>query len=174
MTTLRRFVLVAAALILSVPLLRPAISSALVTRGDALLYANDARARDKYALALWFDGGNMVAADRYVFSAFLSREPNELASAVRIARVVLRAFPGNTAVRMDRALCLQLLRRYAQAERDFEAVGRERNDVQALALAASDARIIGNAAKARRLLAAAERIDPLYVPVRFALERGFR
>jgi len=171
MTSLRRLIVVAAALILAAPLLRPAISSALVTRGDALLYANDDRARDKYALALRLDAGNVVAADRYVFSAFLSRKPTELERAVRMAGVVLRRLPGNAAVRMDRALCLQLLKRYVQAEADFEAVGRERSDVQALALAASDARIIGDSAKARRLLRAAERIDPHYIPVRLNLKR---
>ena len=173
-TTARRLVVVTTALVLAVPILRPVLSSALVSRGDVLLYARDTRARSKYALALWMDPGNMVAADRYVFSAFLSREPHELEDAIRVASVVLRAYPDAAAVRMDRALCLQLLRRYSQAESDFEEVGRKLADVQALALAAADAKMSGNPEKARRLWVAAAHIDPQYVPVRTALERNRR
>ncbi len=75
---------------------------------------------------------------------------------------------------MDRALCLQLLRRYVLAAEDFELVGRERSDVQALALAAADQRLSGNPAKATQLLLIARIIDPHYIPVRVALERGSR
>jgi Flp pilus assembly protein TadD len=172
--TLRRLLLVVTALLLAAPLLRPAMSSALVTRGDALLFARDARARAKYALALRFDPGNTVAADRYVFSAFLSRKPSQLEDAVGVAGAVLRKRPNEAILRMDRALCLQLLRRYALAARDFELVGRERHDVQALALAAADQRLGGNAAKGRQLLLIAATIDPHYMPVRVALERDRR
>lgn len=170
----RKLLVVAVALMLAVPLLRPALSSALVTRGDALLYAGDARARAKYALALRVDAANVVAADRYIFSAFLSRKPDELEDAVRIAGPVLRAHPREATVRLDRALCLQLLKRYALAARDFELAGRERGDVQALALAAADAKRSGDALKARRLLRAAAALDPGYVPVKVALERDER
>jgi Flp pilus assembly protein TadD len=168
----RRVLLVATALLLSAPILRPALSSALVTRGDALLYARDVRAREKYALALWVDPGNTVAADRYVFAAFLSRKPEQLEDAVRVASVVLQTHPHEANVRMDRALCLQLRKQYRLAARDFEEVGGERADVQALALAAADERIGGDMSAARRLLSAAAHIDPNYVPVRIALERS--
>jgi Flp pilus assembly protein TadD len=173
-STIRRLLLVVTALLLAIPLLRPAMSSALVTRGDALAFARDARARAKYALALRFDAENTIAADRYVFSAFLSRKPSDLEDAVRVAGAVLRKRPNEAIVRMDRALCLQLLRRYLLAARDFELVGRERDDVQALALAAADQRLSGNAAKSRQLLLIAKAIDPHYVPVRVALERDSR
>lgn len=173
-TTFRRLLLVVTALLLAAPLLRPAMSSALVTRGDALLFVRDSRARAKYTLALRFDSGNTVAADRYIFSAFLSRKPSDLVDAVRVAAVVLRKRPDEAIVRMDRALCLQLLRQYALAAQDFELVGRERDDVQALALAAADQRLSGNTAKARQLLLVAQAIDPHYMPVRVALERGSR
>jgi Flp pilus assembly protein TadD len=173
-TTFRKLLLVVTALLLAAPLLGSAMSSALVTRGDALLFARDPRARAKYALALRFDAGNTVAADRYVFSAFLSRTPSDVEDAVRVAGAVLRKAPNEAIVRMDRALCLQLLRRYVLAARDFELVGRERHDVQALALAAADQRLIGNAAKARQLLLIANTIDPHYMPVRVALERDSR
>jgi Flp pilus assembly protein TadD len=164
---------VATALLLAAPILRPSLSSALVTRGDALLYARDSRAREKYSLAMWMDPGNTGAADRYVFAGFLTQEPSELEDASRVASLVLQSYPHDASVRMDRALCLQRLKRYRLAAQDFEQVGRERADVQALALAASDARISGDAAAARRLLFAAEHIDPSYLPVRIALERGY-
>jgi tetratricopeptide (TPR) repeat protein len=168
----RRILVVATALLVSVPILRPALSSALVTRGDALLYARDVRAREKYSLALRIDPGNTVAADRYVFAAFLSRKPQELEDAVRVASVVLKTYPHEASVRMDRALCLQLRKQYRMAAQDFEEVGRERADVQALALAASDERMGGDMLAARRLLFAAAHIDPKYMPVRIALERS--
>ncbi len=170
-TSLRRLALVAIALLGACPILRPAISSALVTRGDALLYARDNRAKIKYRLALQIDPGNVIAADRYVFATFLERTSAALEEGVQVAGLVLRDNPEATVVRMDRALCLQRLRRYAAAERDFERVGEERRDVQALALAASDAARSSDAAKAKRLLRQAERIDPRYAPVQLALAR---
>lgn len=173
-SSLRRLSVAAFALLLAMPLVRPALSSALVTRGDALLYTGDARARAKYALALRIDATNVVAADRYVFSAFLSRKPNELEDAIRVAGALLRGHPREATVRLDRALCLQLLKRYALAARDFELAGRERGDVQALALAAADAKRSGDALKARRLLREAAALDPSYLPVRVRLERDER
>ena len=170
-SSLRRLLLVLIALACAWPMLRPAISSALVTRGDALLYARDTRAQIKYRLALQIDPGNIVAADRYVFAAFLLRTNAELEDGVRVADLVLLNYPGAIRVRMDRALCLQRLRKYALAERDFERVGEQRGDVQALALAASDAARSSDSAKAKRLLRLAERIDPKYTPVRVALTR---
>ena len=169
--SLRRFGVVAFALACAAPMLRSAMSSALVTRGDALLYAHDERAQTKYLLALRIDSANLVAADRYIFAAFLSRRGREIEDALRVADAVLRDHPRAASVRMDRALCLQLLRRYAQAEPDFERVGKERGDVQALALAAADAVRITDVQKANGLLHLAQRIDPRYAPVRAALER---
>lgn len=168
---LRRLALVAIALACAYPMLRSAISSALVTRGDALLYARDSRAKIKYRLALQIDPGNVIAADRYVFAAFLERTSAALEDGVQIADLALRGNPEATAVRMDRALCLQRLGKYAAAERDFERVGDERRDVQALALAASDAVRSLDGAKARRLLRLAQQIDPRYAPVRLALTK---
>ncbi|HTZ55225.1 MAG TPA: hypothetical protein VMB20_09160 [Candidatus Acidoferrum sp.] len=168
----RRIMLVLIAITVSVPILRPAISSALVTRGDSLLFARDARAMEKYRLALAVDPENIDAADRYVFAAFLSRRRPMLDEAVQLAGDVLARNQGDAALRMDRALCLQLLKRYAAAQKDFEWVGRHRSDVQALALAAADARKRGQQFAARRLLLLAHRMDPNYVPVRLALARS--
>jgi tetratricopeptide (TPR) repeat protein len=170
----RRLAVVALALVFAVPMLRPALSSALVTRGDALLYTRDERAKEKYRLALALDNANVSAADRYVFVAFLSHKRGELEDGIRLAGTVLARYPGDTTLRMDRALCLQLLRRYASARMDFERVGKERADVQALALAAADAKRLGDAAGAYRLLLLAQRIDATYVPVRIALARSRR
>jgi tetratricopeptide (TPR) repeat protein len=170
--SLRRVGIVAFALACAAPMLRSAVSSALVTRGDSLLYAHDQRAQGKYLLALQIDSANMVAADRFIFAVFLSRNGRELADAIAVGDAVLREHPQATDVRMDRALCLQLLKRYAQAEPDFERVGRERGDVRALALAASDAARIADVGKANGLLRLARQIDPDYAPVRLALDRA--
>jgi tetratricopeptide (TPR) repeat protein len=170
--SLRRLVLVGIALVLAAPLLRPAISSALVTRGDSLLYARDVRAKEKYRLALAVDPANVAAADHYVFFEFLSRDGHDLDDGISVATAMLTRNPGDTTLRMDRALCLQLRKRYAQARADFERVGEERGDVQALALAAADAERLGDAKATHRLLMLAHRIDPSYVPVLVALARS--
>ena len=169
---MRRLLLVFIAILIAAPILRPAMASALITRGDALLYARDSRAKEKYRLALAFDASNIDAADRYVFVAFLSHRTNELKEAIDVASSILAHYPRDTALRMDRALCSQLLKRYAAAEADFERVGRESGDVQALALAAADAKKLGHTAAARRLLLEAYRIDPAFAPLRIALARG--
>jgi hypothetical protein len=170
----RRLVVVALALVFAAPILRSAISSALVTRGDALLYAHDGRANEKYRLALAIDAANVSAADRYVFVAFLSRRRSRLEDGIRLASAVLARDPADATLRMDRALCLQLLQRYAAARVDFERVGEQRSDVQALALAAADAKRLDDAIGAHRLLLAAYRIDARYTPVRLALARSHR
>ncbi len=170
--TLRRLAVATIAVLCAAPIVRPAISSALVTRGDTLLYARDTRALEKYRLALRIDPTNLDAADRYVFAAFLNRRRAELEEAINLAGVFLTRDPSDAALRMDRALCLQLLKRYAAARVDFEWVGRQRADVQALALAAADAKKTGDWATARRLLLLANRTDPTYIPVRAALARS--
>jgi tetratricopeptide (TPR) repeat protein len=170
--SLRRLLLACIALALAAPFLRPAISSALVTRGDSLLYTRDARAKEKYELALAIDPTNVDAADRYAFAAFMSRDSSDLDDGIRIATAVLTLYPRNAILRMDRALCLQLRKRYAQARADFERVGEERGDVQALALAAADAKRLGDPEASHHLLLLAHRIDPTYAPVAIALARS--
>jgi tetratricopeptide (TPR) repeat protein len=170
--SLRRIALALIAVLCTIPIVRPSISSALVTRGDAMLFARDPRAQEKYQLALAIDPANVDAADRYVFAAFLSRKASELEAGVQLAGTVLAHDPEDATLRMDRALCLQVLKRYAAARADFEWIGKHRGDVQALALAAADARNSGRQKDARRLLLLAHRVDPTYVPVRLALARS--
>jgi tetratricopeptide (TPR) repeat protein len=171
-SSLRRTSVALVGVVLAAQMLIPAISSALVTRGDTLLYARDVRALEKYRTALFLDPANTDAADRYVFAAFLSRQRTQLVEAVDVARSVLARDPKDSALRMDRALCLQLLKRYAEARADFEVAGKQRADVQALALAAADARKTGDIAASYRLLLSAHRIDPSYKPVVVALARA--
>ena len=168
-SSVRRFLVVATALALAFPLLRPAISDALVSRGDALLYARDGAALEKYREAWQLDRNNADAADRYAFAAFLSRR--ERSAAADAAGVTLAMHPREVRLRMDRALCLHALAKYGAASREFEEVGREARDVQAYALAAADAARMREVARARRLLSLAHRIDPQYLPVTRALGR---
>jgi len=168
---MRRLALVTIALLLALPILRQSISSALVTRGDALLYLRDSAAKEKYRLALTIDSANSSAAERLVFAEFLSHDARELEDGVRVASFALIADPRDAGLRMDRALCLQLLKRYVQARVDFEVAGKQRGDVQALTLAAADARRTHDLIGARRLLLLAQRTDPAYLPVRTALSR---
>jgi tetratricopeptide (TPR) repeat protein len=167
--SLRRGALVTAALLLSTPLLRSSLSSAMVTRGDGLLYAGDGRAVAMYRRALFIDPRNDVAADRYAFAALLAHDPLQIEDGIRVATESLSARPHNTVLRMDRALCLQRIGRFREAEVDFERVGLENHDVQALAFAAADARKLRRFDRARTLLAFGERIDPNYLPIRHAL-----
>lgn len=136
----RRALLVAIALACAAPLLRVSLADALVTRGDALLFARDPRAEQKYRLALVLDSGNRDAADRLTFAAFLSHDRRRIAHAIVVADAVLRADPHDAALLADRGLCLQVLHRYARAARDFERAGRASGSRLDLALADADAR----------------------------------
>ncbi len=171
--SLRRALLVVTALVLAAPLLRASVASALVTRGDGLLYSQDARATVMYRRALAIDPNDNAAADRYAFSALLSRRKSVIEDGIRVLDVALSNHPEDDTLRMDRALCLQKLKRYDLAEPDFERVGIETRNVQALAFAAADARKLSRIGKSRSLLLAASRIDPKYEPIRLAL-RGMK
>jgi hypothetical protein len=172
--SMRRFTVVGAALVISAICLHGSISSALLTRGDALLYMHDPRSQVMYRRAFDWDTRNIDAADRFVFGALLSHRRSAIDDGISLATRVLTADPSATSLRMDRALCLQVSRRYADAERDFEIVGRTSKNVQALAFAASDARLKDDLQRELALLELAARIDPGFVPVRLRLERRTR
>jgi Flp pilus assembly protein TadD len=128
------------ALLLAAPLLRASVASALVTRGDALLFAHDERAASKYALALAIDRDDLDAADRLVFAAFLSRNVSQVEIALRVADATLLRHPQDGTMFADRGLCLQFLRRYALASRDFLQAGKLTGSRLDRAIAAADLR----------------------------------
>lgn len=172
--TARRACTAIAALAVATILTRAQLSTMLVFRGDALAAAGDAHADALYERALAFDARNAVAADRIVFRAVLAHDERRLRSAVALADRYLSAAPHDTAVAFDRALCLQVLRRYREAMVAFAAVGSESRDARAYVFAADDAAKLGASSSARAFAAAATRIDPRYVPARRALERYAR
>lgn len=169
--TARSLMLIAVACSATVLFAHRQLSTALVARGDALAYAGSAHALDIYRRALTFDATNTVAVDRLAFRALLSHDRAEMSEAVRMTSAVLRFRADASEVRMDRALCLQLLGRYAAALSDFESAGVSQRDPRALLFAADDARKLHRNAQAHRLLLAALVVDPHFGPARLALAR---
>ena len=172
--TVRSLVLIAVACGVTGLLAHRQLSTALVARGDALAYSGSARALDMYRRALILDPANTVAVDRLAFRALLSHDPAQMHEAVRMTSTILRSRADAWEVRMDRALCLQLLGRYAAALSDFEATGLSRRDPRALLFAADDARKLHRTVQAHRLLLAALVADPHFGPARLALVREKR
>lgn len=169
--TARSSLLIAIACVVTVLLAHRQLSAALVARGDALAYAGSSRALDMYRRALIFDAANAVAVDRLAFRALLSHDPRRMREAVRMTSNVLRSRAGAWELRMDRALCLQMLGRYDAALSDFEATGQSQRDPQALLFAAIDARKLHRTMQAHRLLVAALVADAHFEPARRALAR---
>jgi tetratricopeptide (TPR) repeat protein len=166
----RRLGLVLGAIVLAAILLRGSLSSALVSRGDALAYSGNAgRAAVMYRRALWFDAGNGAAVDRYVFAAIVSHDRRALGRGVDIASSYLLRNPGDATVRMDRALCFQRLQKRRAAAEDFELAGRALRDARALMFAALDERAMRERRGARRLLVLALEADPGFLPAKRAL-----
>lgn len=128
-------------------------------------------ARTMYLRAIWFDGGNGVGEDRYVFAAMATHDVHALVEAVRSARLYLRYHPSDETVRMDRALCEHRLGLIALAADDFERVGRTRGDARALMFAALDRGRAGRLRAARELLRTAIALDPRFTPARRVLAR---
>lgn len=169
--TFRRLVLATVSLAIAAALTRAQLSSMLVSRGDALAFAGDARAQTLYARALVLDARNAVATDRIAFAAILAHDPPKLRAAVALADRLLGRDPHNMTIAMDRALCLQLLHRYRSAMVAFAAVGSGSGDPRAFVFAADDAAKLGALERAHRYAEMAGRIDPRFVPARRALAR---
>lgn len=169
--TRRRWVLATVSLAIAAVLMRPQLSSMLVSRGDALAFAGNVRAESFYLRALALDPRNDVAADRIMFHAILTHDPRQLDMAVTLADRLLAGDSRGPAIAMDRALCLQLLHRYKAAMMAFAAVGTEDGDARAFVFAADDAAKFGAKERARRYAAMAHRIDPRFAPARRAFER---
>ncbi len=160
----RRCGLVAVAIALATMLLRPQISSALVTRGDDLSYSGDpTRSREMYARALLADPRNRIAADRYAFSAMMSHQmPLLLVAIAELDRALARE-PHDLALRMDRGLCEQAAHRFPDAVRDFAYVGRRAHDPRALTFAALDVES-ADRRRARAYLIEAASFHPRFAP----------
>lgn len=171
-TVTGRVALTVVAIACSLVLLRGQLSSALVTRGDALAYwgVRD-EARLMYARALFFDDTNGVAADRYVFDAALSKNAVVLRDGVTVASAYLARVPDDGAVLMDRAMCYQHEGSLKAAIPDFERAGRYDRDPRALMFAALDERASHHRPRARLLLRAAIALDHNFGPARLELAR---
>jgi tetratricopeptide (TPR) repeat protein len=170
--TLRRLALTLLAATIAAVLLRTQLSSALVTRGDALAYwgLQDA-ARSAYEKALFFDPRNGVATDRFGFSASMTRDSSVLRRCVSVASRYLTKAPGDAAVLMDRALCFQHQRSLGPAIRDFCRAGKASRDARAYMFAALDERALHRSAEARQLLEEALAVNPQFLPARRELAR---
>lgn len=153
-------------------LLHGQLSSALVSRGDALAYwGRRDQARLMYARAIFFDGRNRVAVDRYVFDAALSKNPAILRGGVVIANEYLTKSPDDGTILMDRALCFQHERSFAAAIADFQRAGQLERDPRAFMFAALDERAFRQRGRARALLRAAIALDRHFKPAQLELAR---
>jgi tetratricopeptide (TPR) repeat protein len=168
---MRRLAMAAAAIAVSGLIAHRQISTMLVQRGDVALVSHAAHASSLYRRALFFDPGDMVAVDRLMFLALLSHNATQLHEAMSLAATELERHPGDSAIRMDRALCEQVLRRYDDAENDFETVGRHQRDARALLFAADDESRLGHASRALALLETARLAEPGFIPVTVAIRR---
>ncbi len=173
--TLRRMTAVVIAVALAGVLLHAQIASALVTRGDDLTYRGDAvRARLMYERSLLFSPGDPIAEDRLVFSELMTHRRSAIEDALERSALFLKADAASDEVRQDRALGLQMLKRYASAAQEFAVVGMRRHDARALTFAGIDALHAGETARARRWLDEALRYDPADLAARRARNRVTR
>ncbi len=167
-----RILLTTVAILFAALLLRGQLSSALVTRGDALAYwgaHNDARVM--YARALAFDETNRIAADRYAFAAAISNNSDAIRGGIEVASRYLTRFPDDGVVLMDRALCYQHQGKLAAAIADFQRSGRIERDPRAFMFAALDERALHHASRARAFFRTAIVVDPQFTPARFRAAR---
>lgn len=125
----RRLAIVLTSLALSALLFHRQVATALVTRGDEFLQRGRVeRANLYYSRALTFDTRSSIAADRSAFAGILLRTPHALDAAERAASLGLAAHPDDADLLMDRGLCYQLERRYAEAALDFGHAARLRGE----------------------------------------------
>lgn len=166
----RRLLIAGTAFVAAIFLLREELSSAMVSRGDDMLYQGNAvRALAFYRRALIFDSANASAVDRYVFvSMTLHRRP-ALVSAVGVATRFLSMHPHNAMVRMDRALCELRLRLLIAAERDFVLVAAAKHDARVLVFAGYAAFESHAVQRAHALWRRALVVNPRYTPALRAL-----
>ncbi len=172
MSRARRCVLAALGVAGAAAVLRPQISSALVVRGDEMLYmSRPSRALVFYHRALFFDSNNVTAADRYVFVSMMTHRRRVLEGAVAVASSFLQRHGGDVTILMDRALCNRFLGRERAAEVDFVRAGLGRAGAPALVFAGFAALREGSRERARHWWRIALQERPGYAPARRALQR---
>lgn len=163
--TSRRAILASTGIFAGALLMHAQLADALIVRGDQLSVAgNRSHAAAMYRRALLLDPGNPTAVDRTVFEAILSHRRVALREAVSTANAYLERNPGDDAIRNDEALALQVEGRFAEAEAEFERVGHDRHDAQAMTFAGLDALHRGDRRSARRLFGGAVRFDSKFLP----------
>ena len=173
LTPLRRCTLVAVAIGVSLLCARAAVASMLVSRGDEFARAGALEpAQQFYGRALWFEGTDRGAAERFAFTAFRIRTQTALEAGIRVSSRFLERRPDDRDLLLDRALCYQAARQFAAASRDFTRLARVSGDVRILHLAAWAAYRAGNPAAARTLWRRALRVAPQFGAARKALGRA--
>lgn len=172
MSALRRCLVAAFALLVSAGIFHRQIADALVIRGDEMLYrSRPADALHYYRRALWFDGDDGVAVDRFAFAASLSGDRADLREAVACATRYLAGNAGDAVARMDRAMIYRRLGRAAEALDDFATTGIQTRDPRALSFAGFEAAALGDRGRARSLWQAALAVAPAFPAARHALQR---
>ncbi len=172
LSLLRRVLVAAIGIGVSAVLLRPQISSALVVRGDELNYRGEtAPARRLWQRAIAWDSNDREAVDRLCFSEIMSHSPGLLEHSVATATAYLDGHRGDALILADRALALEILGKFAQAEVDFSLAGRATQDVRTLTFAGFAAIHAGHRAFARQLFSEATRVDPHFLPASRGLAR---
>ena len=169
---LRRTVLAALGIVAAAFILRSQISDALVVRGDEFLYRGDPRgALEYYRRALTLDGDDGAAADRFAFVAAMTRDRGANAEALRETSAYLQRHPGDTIVRMDRAMAYRAAGLSRASVADFSLVGALTSDPRAFTFAGYAAERGGDAPLARRMWRAALALQPGFASAKRALER---
>jgi tetratricopeptide (TPR) repeat protein len=170
---LRRTALALVGIGVAALILRPQISDALVVRGDEFLYrAEPGRALEYYRRAFEVDGDDGAAVDRFAFVASMRRDPRTNAEALRETSAYLERHPGDTTVRMDRAMTYRAAGIMRGALADFSLVGAWTGDPRAYTFAGYAALRCGDASLARRLWRAALTLQPGFAAAKRALRRN--
>ena len=163
---------VATALLAAAMLFRPQVSTAVVTRGDEFLYRSDlAGARKYYARAILIDPNNGVAVDRLAFFGMQLRTPASLQSSLAVTEAYLAKHPDDANVRADRGLCLQILKRYRLAAREFAIAASQAHDARYYTFAGWDALRSGDRTAARKFWQLALNAQPQFSPALGALRQ---
>ena len=169
----RRVLVAAVGITCAAFLTRSQLADALVLRGDECLYrAQPGAGLSYYRRALWLDGSDGAAVDRFAFVAMTLRDPHALKDSVAIASAYLRRAPNDDVVRLDRAMAYRALGKHASALADFATAGGRARDPRALTFAGYEAKALGHLRLARALWSRALALEPNFLPARHALVRS--